>query len=166
MSEETDKLRERLAELEGEVAALKRTRIPFGKRWRSSTTLFGLPLVDIAVGPDPEKGEMRGHARGVIAIGDVATGFLAVGGLAMGGVAVGGLAIGLFALGGAAVGLLLAFGGAAVGGVAIGGGAVGYYALGGGALGEHVLSGNQQDPEAVRFFGQFLPDFLLPPTAR
>lgn len=165
MSEETDKLQERLAELEGEVATLKRTRVALGKRRRSSTTLFGLPLVDIAVGPDLEKGEMRGHARGVIAIGDVATGFLAFGGVAMGGVAVGGLAIGLFALGGCAVGLLVAAGGAAVGGVAIGGGAAGYYALGGGAVGEHVLSGARQDPEAIRFFELFVPGWLRPPAA-
>ena len=43
-----------------------------GIRKRSPKTLCGLPLVDIAIGPDPEKGEMRGHAHGIIAIGDIA----------------------------------------------------------------------------------------------
>jgi len=161
MSEETDKLKERLAELETDVASLRQTRLPRGTRRRSSATLFGLPLLDVAVGPDPERGEMRGHARGVIAIGDVATGIFALGGVAFGGVAIGGLAFGGLAFGGAAVGLV-ALGGAAVGGVAVGGGAAGYYyACGGGAVGEHVLSAARQDPEAVRFFGQWLPEWLL-----
>ena len=48
-------------------------------RRRSKLTLFGLPLYDIATGPDPEKGERRGHARGIIAVGDFATGVLAIG---------------------------------------------------------------------------------------
>jgi hypothetical protein len=56
------------------------------------------------------------------------------------------LAIGLVALGGGAVGL-----------VAVGGGAFGYYACGGGAYGKYVLDAAQRDPEAVRFFSQWLP---------
>ena len=51
----------------------------------------------------------------------------------------------------------IAIGGGAIGGIAIGGGAFGYYAVGGGALGEHVIDGMRQDPEAVRFFGEWLP---------
>jgi hypothetical protein len=39
-----------------------------GVRKRSEATLFGLPLVSIAVEPDPENNELRGHARGIIAI--------------------------------------------------------------------------------------------------
>ena len=58
--------------------------------------------------------------------------------------------------GGLAVGGL-AIGGGAIGGIAIGGGAVGYYAVGGGAVGQHVISGMSQDPEAVRFFSEWLP---------
>ncbi len=59
------------------------------------------------MGPDPEKGELRGHARGIIAIGDFATGVLAVGGLARGIVAMGGLALGaLVGVGGVCVGAL------------------------------------------------------------
>ena len=46
---------------------------------------------------------------------------------------------------------------AATGVVAVGGGAFGYYACGGGALGKYVISGMEQDPEAIRFFGQWIP---------
>ncbi len=176
MTDENEKLRQRLADLETEVATLKKTRMPRGVRRRSSQTLWGLPIYDIAMGPDPDTGQLRGHARGIIAIGDLATGLLAFGGLARGVVAIGGVAVGAVAFGGCALGLLLAFGGLAVGGlavgggaigvVAIGGGAAGYYACGGDAMGEHVMTATQQDPEAVRFFQQWVPDWMLPPAIR
>jgi|GEM_PF-429518 len=141
-----------------------------GVRKRSEATLWGLPLVSIATGPDPEHGELRGHARGVIAIGDIATGIIAIGGLARGVIAIGGLAIGVIALGGCALSLLLAvggfavgalaFGGAAIGGIAVGGCAIGfvaagqvaigYYAYGDVAIGVHTM-------KAVEFFGRFIP---------
>src|SRR5216683_2736667 len=71
-----------------------------GIRRQSSRKLCGLPLWAIALGPEWEKGEMRGHARAIFAVGDMATGWFACGGFARGIFAVGGLAIGLFALGG------------------------------------------------------------------
>jgi Short C-terminal domain len=141
---------------------------PFkGVRRQSAGKLFGLPLWAIALGPDWERGEMRGHARGIFAVGDMATGWFACGGLARGLVAVGGLAIGLFAFGGGAIGLLvaigggaiggIAFGGGALGGIAIGGGACGYYAFGGGAAGVHTISPMHQDPAALEFFEHYSP---------
>ena len=42
-----------------------------GIRRRSSSRIFGLPLWSIALGPDPERGESRGHARGIFALGDI-----------------------------------------------------------------------------------------------
>jgi hypothetical protein len=165
MSHNSDSQQQRIESLEEEVAALKRSHIARGIRKRSSTHLFGLPLYDIACGPDPGKNEIRGHARGFFALGDIATGVFAVGGLARGIVAVGGLAIGVVSIGGCAIALLAAFGGfalgalamggAAIGIVAVGGGAVGYYACGGGAIGKYVISGAVQDAEAVQFFRQF-----------
>jgi hypothetical protein len=138
-----------------------------GIRRESPRKFFGLPLWAIAIGPDWERGEMRGHARGIFAFGDIATGWFAFGGLARGFVAFGGFAIGLFAFGGFAIGILvavgggaiggLAIGGGAVGGIAIGGGACGYYALGGGAIGVHTVSGAHQDPAALDFFQQYFP---------
>ncbi len=159
MKEDSDQLKQRVAALEREVAALKSRSFPYrGIRKRSNRCYWGLPLYDIAMGPDPEKGEMRGHAKGIIAIGDIATGVLALGGVARGVIAFGGVAAGLL--------LGIAVGGGAIGGVAIGGGAFGYYAAGGGAFGEHVISGMSQDPEAVRFFNDWLPRFrsLFCPT--
>jgi hypothetical protein len=128
----------------------------FGRRYQSSTRMFGLPLVSIATGPTP--GEPVGHARGVFAFGDKATGLVAiggkavglvaVGGMAFGGVAVGGMSLGLIgAIGGMAVGALswgglsvglLASGGLAVGFFASGGLAIGVYAMGGAAIGQHI----------------------------
>jgi predicted RNA-binding Zn-ribbon protein involved in translation (DUF1610 family) len=121
-----------------------------GKRYRSKATIFGLPLLDIAIGP--KNGEMRGKARGFIAIGDIATGWVAVGGIARGGVAIGGVAAGVFAIGGLSLGLVTALGGLAVGGLAAGGmalgglvaggGAAGFIAQGGGAIGYYARGGS------------------------
>ncbi|MFO1312868.1 MAG: hypothetical protein U1F41_12480 [Burkholderiales bacterium] len=132
-------------------------------RRRSSHEFLGMPLYSIALGPDLAKGELRGHAKGVLAIGDFATGIVAIGGLARGVIAIGGLAFGLVAFGGLAVGGL-ALGGAAIGLAALGGGALGYvavggaafgvYAAGGAAFGEHVISTMTRDAEAVRFFSE------------
>lgn len=165
---EIARLRERIAVLEREISTLKQRGYPYrGIRKRSAKKVWGLPLYDIAMGPDPEKGELRGHARGIIAIGDFAIGVLALGGIARGVVAIGGLALGLlFGMGGLCTGLLafgglaiggIAVGGGAIGGIAIGGGAFGYYAVGGGAIGTHVIDSMRQDPEAVRFFNEWLP---------
>jgi hypothetical protein len=104
-----------------------------GKRFRSKATIFGLPVLDIAIGP--KHGEPRGKAKGFIAIGDMATGALAIGGLARGVVAIGGMAIGLFSMGGMSIGLIASLGGFSLGGLAAGGGALGFAAAGGGAVG-------------------------------
>ena len=116
--------------------------------YRSRRTLFGLPLVHINL---CDRSLCR--AKGVIAIGNVATGLIAIGGfsaglLTLGGfsaglLALGGLAAGGISLGGLAVGLLAALGGAAFSlGIAFGGGAVsGYAALGGAAVGQYAAGG-------------------------
>lgn len=157
-------LERRVAELEQQLAALKQARFR-GIRYRSSLTFADIPLLAIAAGPDPERGELRGHAKGIIALGDIATGVVALGGLARGLVAIGGLAVGGLSFGGLSLGVLaaagglaigsVALGGAAIGGVAIGGGAAGYYACGGGAAGTHVVSPLSQDPEAQAFFRRY-----------
>lgn len=118
------------------VEVLMRRGFPLrpGRRYRSAATLFGLPVLDIAVGPS--RNEMRGKARGIIAIGDFACGGVAIGGLATGIVAIGGLAFGVFSLGGLSIGLLAALGGlAASPGIANGGLAISAVACGGMAIG-------------------------------
>ncbi|HXX85024.1 MAG TPA: hypothetical protein VEN29_13705 [Casimicrobiaceae bacterium] len=148
------------------------------RRKQSEFVFLGLPLYSIAFGPDFAKGELRGHAKGVFAFGDIATGVFAFGGVAMGGVAFGGLALGLITFGGLSVGLFLALGGAAIGTIACGGGALGvvavggaaagYYAAGGAAYGAYVLDAMRQSPEAIEFFSQwnFLQLFGVPQLRR
>jgi hypothetical protein len=168
-------LEKRVRELEQEVQAL-RGRRPGRVRYRSAAGIGDIPLVAVALGPDPDKGERRGHARGIVAVGDVATGLVAIGGVATGGLAIGGLSLGLASLGGLALGVFLAvggaafghtaLGGAAVGRVAVGGGAVGEYACGGGALGSHVVSATRRDPEAEAYFREHGLEWLCPPSGR
>ena len=135
-----------------------------GVRKQSAYVFLGLPLYSIAFGPDLEKGEVRGHAKGVavgafakggIAIGAGAIGVLAMGGGALGLVTVGGLAVGLLcAVGGGAIGLI-ASGGVALGVIAVGGVAAGYYAVGGVAYGTHIWDAIHRDPEAIAFLSQW-----------
>ena len=146
---------------------LREAAVPI--RYKSSATFLEVPVLSIAIGPDFSNNEVRGHARGVIAIGDIATGFVALGGVARGALAFGGLAIGGVALGGLGIGLLafgglalgyFAAGGAAIGYAAAGGLAIGYYAAGGAAIGKFVLGPLHRDPEAVNFFSRLLRGVL------
>ncbi len=145
-------------------------------RLRSKAVVFGLPVWEIAYGPDGKLGQRRGHAKAWVAIGDIATGGLAIGGVARGAIAIGGVACGGLVLGGVAFGAVglggvaiavlalgdasigvVALGGASVGYVAVGGAALGYYACGAAAAGRFVYSIAVQDPEMTnlmnRWFG-------------
>ena len=126
----------------------------YGFNYRSKLSLFGLPLIHIASGFDPETRQKR-IAKGIIAIGDIAVGGLAIGGISLGILTLGGLALGALAVGGLAIGGV-AVGGAAVGYLAVGGAAIGYYAIGGGAFGKHTLGPLNQDPELLKFFTEQL----------
>ena len=135
---------------------------PFARpaRWqyeyKSKRTLFGLPLVHVNVG----FGIYR--AKGILAIGNIATGVLALGAIsagllsigaigiglialcaiAMGGVAVGSIAVGVFALGAVAIGLF-AFGALAIGMFSTGALAIAsHVAIGTHAYG-HIAVGNE-----------------------
>jgi hypothetical protein len=137
----------------------------YGKRWRSRARLWGYPVLDIAMGPSGT--ELRGHAKGIIAIGDIATGGIAIGGIARGIVAIGGMAIGGFTVGGLSCGFVTALGGMAIGSVAVGGMAVGVLAfggmavgilaLGGGTVGVHTLSGRGYSSVRARDLFSHLP---------
>ena len=108
---------------------------PWQYEYKSSRTLFGLPLVHIHIGYG------LCTAKGVFALGNCARGIFALGGLSFGLVSLGGFALGLlFAFGGLAVGTV-AVGGFALGLLALGGGAVGVYAIGGGAFASRVAAG-------------------------
>jgi hypothetical protein len=138
--------------------------------YRSMRELLGLPLVHIAAGRRPP-GTPRRHAKGWLAVGDVATGVLAFGSRAYGGVAFGGIAFGAFSWGGIGAGIVtwsgiaggvialgglslgwLSVGGLAVGHTAIGGIAYGQFAVGGLPYGTHVLANGIADPAAKEHF--------------
>jgi len=127
--------------------------------YKSEAELFGLPLIHIARGVDPQTGMPR-VAKGIIAIGNIAIGVLAFGGFSFGGISFGGLSIGLFAFGG------MALGGVTLGGLslglffALGGLAVSAgYAIGGLALAPHFICGNGVDPEFLRLLERWFPGF-------
>ena len=103
------------------------------KRYRSQTTIFGLPFVDVATGP--KANESIGRAKGIIAIGDTARGVLAIGGVARGVIAIGFVAIGVVGFGACGIGLIVGLGGLGIGGIAAGSGAVGIAAQGAGVAG-------------------------------
>ncbi len=110
-----------------------------GVRYESRRKLFNLPIVSIAFGPNPERTENRGLARGLIAIGDISVGLISFGGLAFGVFSFGGASVGLLSVGGLAIGII-SLGGAAIGLLAaIGGVAIGYNAVGGLAIGIHFF---------------------------
>jgi hypothetical protein len=69
-------------------------------RWQSAATYVDKPPLSIALGPDSANGDSCGHARGIIAIGDIASGVIAIGAYAEGIFAFGGIALGAIALGG------------------------------------------------------------------
>ena len=121
--------------------------------YKSKRTLWGLPLVHINL-------SYRGltWARGIIAIGTVATGVVAIGCFAAGIFSLGALCLGLLALAGMAVGVvaiggigvgLIALGGCALGYLAIGGSAVGVYAAGGAAVASRVAVGASASAELL-----------------
>lgn len=113
--------------------------------YKSQRTLFGLPLVHVNIG-------RRDHwARGIVAIGNIATGFVALGGVSAGLLSLGGVSFGLLlalgavtlgaaSIGGVALGIL-AWGGIALGWLAVGGCAVGVYAAGGVVVASRVAVG-------------------------
>lgn len=92
-----------LAPALGDGALEERVWRPYHYEYKSRRTLFGLPLVHIHFG-----GRRVCRAKGIIAIGDIATGLFAIGGIAAGLISLGGLSAGLLALGGLAIGMFAA----------------------------------------------------------
>jgi hypothetical protein len=110
--------------------------------YKSSRTIFGLPLVHIVYGPAWAGGFKP--ARGFIAIGNVAIGVIAVGGFAAGLFTLAGIGLGLVCVAGLAFGIGVGVGGIATGYLAVGGMAIGVYAIGGLGIGVHTLFNDPQ----------------------
>lgn len=102
--------------------------------YKSKKTIKGIPFVHINFG----LGVYR--AKGLIAIGNIATGLLSFGLVSIGILAFGVLSVALIALGAFAVGLL-SFGSIALGLIAVGGLAIGGFSVGGCALGVYAIGG-------------------------
>ncbi len=131
---------------------------------KSKKIIFGLPLIDIAVGQVSETGGIKKRACGIIAIGDFARGFIAIGKLSCGFIALGVGSIGVFSFGVGCIGLFsigaVALGGAAIGGaaagvIAAGGVSFGYYAFGGIAFGEYIFSAVEHSYQAIELFNRW-----------
>ena len=169
--QQVSELRLRLEAITGATSKLSpEASRKLGYEYRSKTTLFGLPLLHMAIGVNPATGRQRsakgiialGSApRGVIAFGDVAVGVVACGIVSFGVVSISVVAVGVVALGSAAVGLLFAVGGVAMAPVAMGGAVFGYYASGAVAAGMHAISsGSAMDPLAGKFFNPWSKNFM------
>lgn len=103
--------------------------------YKSKKTFRGLPLVHIKLGPGITR------AKGVIAIGTIATGILSLGAISFGILSFGAVSIGLLAVGAMAMAALFAAGSIAVGAIALGGIAVGLLTIGGLSVGIYSLGG-------------------------
>lgn len=129
-------------------------RTAWGFEWRSKAQVYGLPLVCVAIGRDPETRKLR-VARGVIAIGQFAVGLVTIAqfgvGLLFG---FGQLMLGSVVAAQFAGGLFFGLGQVATGYIAIGQFAVGEYVRAQLAYGQYVWAGVRQDPQAVALFGR------------
>jgi hypothetical protein len=120
----------------------------YGYEYKSSLTIFGMPLVHIVYGPG--FGGQSKPAKGFIAIGNIAIGVIAIGGFSIGILSLAGIGLGVICIGGLALGLLGAAGGMSVGYIAVGGVAVGVYAIGGLTIGIHTIYNSSELQEFLR----------------
>lgn len=110
--------------------------VRFHYEYKSKRTLFGIPLIHVNIGSGRNY-----RAKGIVAVGNIASGVVSLGALSAGLVSFGALSLGLVSLGGLAAGLFFALGGIAAGILAVGGIAFGIFAVGGLALGMFSLGG-------------------------
>jgi len=101
--------------------------------YKSSRTLFGLPLVHVHIGFGANK------AKGIVAIGNIATGLISIGLVSIGLISVGLLSLGVIGVGVLAACLLLAIGSVAIGTLSIGAVALGVFTLGAVSIGVYSI---------------------------
>ena len=107
---------------------------PLKYEYVSKTKLFNMPLVHIHVG----LGLCR--AKGIIAIGNIATGFISLGLVSLGLLSFGVLALGLIALAAFSFGVL-SLGAISFGLLSLGGISLGYFTFGGVSVGKYAIGG-------------------------
>lgn len=123
----------------------------FGIDWKSRTTLFGIPLVHVAIGFDARRRPKV--ARGIIAIGQFAVGVVTIAqfgiGLLFG---LGQFLLGFVVVAQVAGGVLLGVGQLSTGVLAIGQIVAGIYGLCQGGIAKYMWSSSRVDMEAVAMF--------------
>lgn len=101
--------------------------------YKSRITWFGLPLIHVHVGRGFKK------AKGIIAVGNIATGILSVGLLANGLISLGLISIGLVGIGSISIGLLFSLAAVSIGTFSIGAVAIGIFSLGALSIGMYSV---------------------------
>jgi len=114
--------------------------------YKSKRIVFGMPLVHVNIGWGVKK------ARGVLAIGNIATGFFSIGLIAKGLLSIGLLSLGVIGVGCLSLALLLAvgavsfgtfsLGAVAIGIITLGAVSIGMYSVGAVAVASHVAIGD------------------------
>ncbi|MBU0993364.1 MAG: hypothetical protein KJ737_12795 [Proteobacteria bacterium] len=134
--------------------------------FKSRKTILGFPLIHYTNGKNPETGR-RIIAKGIIAVGRLATGVFAIGHASLGLIAVGQLGLGFLfgfgqatigcvAIGQLAIGLIFGFGQIATGITAIGQVAFGKYVLAQIGFGDFMWTPKIKNPTAINYFRSFL----------
>lgn len=117
--------------------------------YKSSLTLFGLPLIHVVKRNGKHLTAKVPTAKGIIAMGNRAKGFIAMGNYTLGIIAIGNLSLGvitisngglgLFSFGNLVMGLLLVMGNLAFGTLSLGNLAIGYGAVGNMSCGVYAM---------------------------
>jgi hypothetical protein len=130
-------------------------RLRWGFEWKSKASIFGWPLVHIAIGRNKQTGRLM-VAKGIIAIGQFAIGVATFSQFGVGLLfAFGQFSAGLVAIGQLALGVYFGLGQFATGLTAIGQLACGKYVLAQMGFGEHVWSAKIKDPTAIHYFTEY-----------
>ncbi|WP_195571952.1 helix-turn-helix domain-containing protein [Paenibacillus sp. 1001270B_150601_E10] len=101
--------------------------------YKSQITWFGLPLIHVHIGRGFKK------AKGIIAVGNIATGILSVGLVANGLISLGLISIGLIGIGSISIGLLFSLAAVSIGTFSVGAVAIGIFSLGALSIGMYSV---------------------------
>lgn len=123
-----------------------------GFEWKSKASLFGLPLVHIAIGRNKETGRLM-MAKGIIAIGQFGIGLITIAQFGIGVLfGLGQFVGGLITAGQFALGLYFGLGQFATGMTVIGQLAFGTYVRAQIGYGTYMWTSTVKDPQAVEYF--------------
>jgi len=128
----------------------------WGYEWKTKASIFGFPLIHIAIGRDRKTGRFF-VAKGVVAIGQFAVGIISFAQFSLGAlIGFGQFSVGIIAIAQFALGILFGVGQFATGVTAIGQFAFGKYVLAQIGYGEYVWSAIIQNMIAFEHFKNLL----------